>query len=160
MRKRSSVLGILVSITIGFIIIMCSGCNNKADTCAASFIKNKNDIERIEIFIENEGTANTKITSKELIDKLLNELSSVNIIQLSKNDETIFLENGKKMLEPGMLTVFLYEKEYVQSGQFFIWSNGEICLLDLDSMKNSKRTISYVSEEKHPNIYKILQSGL
>lgn len=159
MKKSFGLVKLILIITMS-VVIIAGGCTEKSNITAVELIKNKEDIERIEIDMDNRGTENTIITNKDVMDNLLKELSAVSITKMSKDEERGFLNEGKRMLEPGMLTILLYEKGYIQSGQFMIWSNGDMCLIDLDTMTGSSRTISYISEEKQPDIYEMLKAEI
>ena len=58
-------------------------------------------------------------------------------------------------MEDGILTIYFFDAEETVSS-FLIWSDGRIYVIDTESMKESERTVSYLSDKSYPKIYESL----
>ncbi|MEN6327563.1 MAG: hypothetical protein ABFD18_15335 [Syntrophomonas sp.] len=152
--KRILGLAVVVLI-IGITIFLNTPKNADNDTTTVEqLITNKNKIEIVAVFVGQEGTP-VEITTKEEVKELLNLISNVSVKKLSKQEDIDFMSEGQVLLKKGIFTVQLKEKDIdSEYGFLIILPEGVIYIVDIDSMHGNKRTISYLSKSKHPNIYK------
>ena len=65
------------------------------------------------------------------------------------------VKKGQKMMEDGILIIYFFDEEETV-GNFLIWPDGRIYVIDTESMKESERTVSYLSDKSYPEIYESL----
>lgn len=78
--------------------------------------------------------------------------------RLSKSEDESFMP--ERILDDSVLNISFYSTENTSlksiEGEFFIWPDGYIYTVDVDSMKGNQRTIAYLSQLKYPEIYEWL----
>lgn len=139
------------------LIVIIAGCAAKSDSQATevgTLILNQKEIKIIEIFKGTAGQPDITVSDSETISELINKAKEIPVKRLSESEETSFM--SKRMMDDSVLILMFYSENESKmlEGQFMIWPDGYICSVDINSMKNDQRTISYYSESKYPELYK------
>ena len=141
-------------ITLLVLSILISGCMQSAK--AGKLILNQDQIETIEI---REGPTDILIlTLSDSMDIscLIDMIKEIPVRRLSKQEDIDFMPT--RLLEDHLTVDFDDYNNPVTllQGECCIWPDGYIYVVDVDSMKSSQRTISYLSQSNYPEIYQWL----
>ena len=142
----------LISLLILSILI--SGCMQSAK--AGKLILNQDQIKTIEI---REGPTDKLIlTLSDSIDisSVTDMIKEIPVKRLTKQEDIDFIQT--RILEEHLTVDFNDYNNSITTlqGNFLIWPDGYIYVVDVDSMKGTQRTISYLSLSKYPEIYQWL----
>ena len=117
---------------------------------------NKRIIHSISIYKGQNSSPSLVISNHIEIKKILEKIYDIKVKKLSKEEDVSFMANGNRMLQEDLLSIQFYDNSE-KIGQFLIWSDGSIYIIDIKSMVSPKRTNSYKSEMLHPEIYAIFK---
>jgi len=158
---------LIIFLTATLFIAGCSGAKtDNHSTTAGDFILHKdkiNSIEIVEVSAKVEkasdlvGPGPLTLSNSFDISSLTSQLEEIPVKKLTTEEDIDFMKN--RILADGFLEIGLNgEDKYLVSrqGMFFIWPDGVIYIVDIESMNSNLRTISYLSESKYPEIYKWL----
>lgn len=150
--KKNILLTLLILITI--IIVGCTGAGENRPAKIGTLILNQGTIKTIEVAQEGTGLPNITISNSNKIYTLLNKVKEIPVKRLSKQDDSNFITKRLKYVP--FLTVMFYSDNTSKKleGQFYIWPDGYIYIVEVNSMAGNQRTISYLSELKYTEIYK------
>jgi hypothetical protein len=153
--KRAITL--IITLALIFLIVVCINKEtNEESIKAGELILNQDKISNIKIQKFLEGSSFIKMRSQFDINEIIKMISDIPVRRLTKNQDIEYMQNGQKLKEEGFVLYFFDEDEVLQ-GQFMIWPDGNIYGVDINSMQNDQRTISYLSESTYPQIYKRIQ---
>ncbi|MDS1029382.1 hypothetical protein RDV78_02550 [Bacillota bacterium LX-D] len=156
MNKKTIGVTTVIIILFLFFIAACSKENQPIkETKLDALILNKEKINTISVYLEQEGTPKYIFRNSNQINKILNQLKDVTVKKLTVQEEKKFMQNGRKLQEKGLLFVDLREKDKLPSGELFIWPDGSIYVIDVKSIKNT-RTKAYLSVDNHLKLYQFI----
>lgn len=117
---------------------------------------NKHIVDNISIYKGQNGSPSLVISNQIEIKEILEKVYDIKVKEFSKEEDVSFMVNGNRMLREDLLSIQFYDNSE-KIGQFLIWSDGSIYIIDIKSMVSPKRTKSYKSEMVHPEIYTIFK---
>ncbi|WP_366923096.1 hypothetical protein MFMK1_003588 [Metallumcola ferriviriculae] len=140
----------------------------------------KQQMVRIADLVLNEGKIDSALVSKDRIEgsasintaavqisfeeikTLLNKIQKIRVRKLTSEEEKEFLiDNGR--LSEVHISVELYaegEKRGKTGSLFKVWEDGTVLVSDVTTMYSDKRTISYLTAEQYPELFKWLDERL
>jgi len=144
-----------------FVTILIAGCTwGKADsqsTQVGQLIANQDQIKAVDIV---KGAAEGKtvtLSDSNDISALINMINEIPVNKLSKSEDNDFM--AERIRDDSLLIVYLYKDDTSRKsmeGMFFIWPDGYIYTVDIDSTQGNQRTIAYLSKSQYPEIYEHL----
>lgn len=122
---------------------------------AGSLILNQDQIGSVEVVKGSNEELIVHLDASD-ISSLLRKVKQIPVKKLTKDQDNNFMSG--RMKDETKLNINFFGEDTTNSlnGEFIIWPDGYIYFVDIDSMKKSQRTISYLSESKYPEIYEWL----
>ena len=141
-------------ITLLVLSILISGCMQSDK--AGKLILNQDQINTIEIRKGPTDKLILTLSDSMDISSLTDMIKEIPVKRLTKQEDIDFMP--ARILEDHLTIDFLDYNNPITSlqGEFCIWPDGYIYVVDVASMKDSQRTISYLSQSKYPEIYQWL----
>ncbi|HZK44427.1 MAG TPA: hypothetical protein VFC73_09140 [Syntrophomonadaceae bacterium] len=90
------------------------------------------------------------------ISDLIKMIKKIPIQRLNESEDMEFMPS--RIEDNAMINVHFFSDEKSWAGNFSIWPDGAIYIVDIDTMLSNKRTISYLSRSKYPQIYELLDN--
>lgn len=150
--KRLQLL--MVSLLVAISVIGCTEANlDSQSSKVGKLMVNQDQIKIIDVAKEGTGETTITVSDSNKVFEVISKVKEIPVKRLSKQEEMSFIP--KRLQDAPFLTVMFYSDNTRKTlnGQFFIWPDGYICAIDVNSMTGSQRTISYLSESKYPEIY-------
>lgn len=118
---------------------------------------NREGIKTIEVVKGATEQSSVIISDSTNISELISKIKQIPVNRLSKSEDESFMP--ERIQDDSVLNIILYsDNTSLESleGEFFVWPDGYIYTVDVDSMKSNQRTIAYLSQLKYPEIYEWL----
>lgn len=157
---RNKLLYIFVFYSILIILVSCSRQNDTQEqTKVGNLILNQGKIDQVQIYEGQQGIPLATFTDTDAINELLTKIKDLTVCKLTKETDIDFMIKGERLSEKGFIRVSLIEQiqpNGKSNGEFFIWSDGTLCIVDVITMYSAERTVSYLSNTKEIGIYEFL----
>jgi len=134
----------------------CSVLENRApEVKVGELILNQDKITSVQI-TEVEGSKNIRsvtLTHPSDIDSIIAMVNDITVKPLTLEEEQAFMPT--RIMEKHLTIAFddNMNPNRIMQGRVFMWPDGYVLATDIESMASSKRTISYSSESRYPEIY-------
>jgi len=147
-------LQLLMTLLVLSILIV--GCTGASTTNLGKLILNHDQIKTIAVVAGPADKNTAKLSDSADISALINMINEIPVKRLTKQEDINFMQT--RMQEVHLTINFDDYNNPITTlqGEFLIWPDGYIYAVDVDSMKGSQRTISYLSQLKYPEIYQWL----
>jgi ABC-type Fe3+-hydroxamate transport system substrate-binding protein len=145
---------LILCILITVLIAGCTGDGRGSQSViAGKLIFNQDQITTVKVV---NGSIEEKVVvlNNSDIPMLLSKIKEIPVKKLTKDQDDKFMSG--RIVEETKMNIYFYEENNFNNtiiGEFFIWPDGYIYVVDVNSMKENQRTISYLSESKYPEIY-------
>lgn len=144
------------------LMVFIAGCTQtiteSQTTEIGNLILNQEGIKTIEVAKGATEPSSVTISDSTNISELISKIKEIPVNRLSKSEDESFMP--ERILDDSVLNISFYSTENTSlksiEGEFFIWPDGYIYTVDVDSMKGNQRTIAYLSQLKYPEIYEWL----
>ncbi len=154
MKKLTILMIMLIMIMV---VAGCAGFpTGKQTTSVGSMLLNKVQIDKADVIKEPTVQYQMNALDPTDIAELISMVSEIPVTRLSPQQDIDFMT--ERMLQEH-LTVSMYSHDdYTEKleGFFLIWPDGIIYATDPESMTGTSRTIAYLSEASHSEIYQWL----
>lgn len=153
---------LIISLLLATFIVGCTG--GKADSQSAKAgdqILNQDRITNIELVKGLSEEKTITLSDSTDISDLINMIKEIPVNRLTKSKDNNFMP--KRVQDDSLLNIRFYTDDTSfdsLQGEFFIWPDGYIYTVDVNSMKGDQRTASYLSASKYPDIYDWLYDKL
>ncbi len=158
MKKRTILLIVLIMIMA---VAGCAGFPTGKQTAnVGSVLLNRVQIDKADVIKEPAVQYQMNTLDPTHIAELISMVGEIPVTRLSPQEDMDFMTG--RMLEEH-LTVSLYSHDsYTEKleGFFLIWPDGIIYATDPESMTGASRTIAYLSEASHSEIYQWLINAI
>lgn len=155
MKKTQFLMILLV------LMVFIAGCTEtKTESQTTEFgnlILNQGGIKTIEVIKGASEQGRFTISDSTNISELISKIKEIPVNRLSKSEDESFMP--ERIQDDSVLKITFYsDNTSLESieGEYFIWPDGYIYAVDVDSMRSNQRTISYLSQLKYPEIYEWL----
>ncbi len=146
----------IVFILVGIFINGCSVGNNETNMGKLIIA---DEIKKVEMSQGSTGEIKSvTLNDAEEISDLMAIVKDIPVKQLSKAEDTEFII--PRIADNDMVNVIFFSDEQAWAGNFMIWPDGYIYMVDIDSMLSDERTISYLSTSKYPELYELLNNQI
>jgi len=157
--KKAKLL--LIILAIIFLIAGCGGGKTGTQTKVGKLILNQGKITTIKVQTGATKQTTIPITDPTVIADLLSKVQKISVNRLTKDEDIGFMR--PRIIEESILNVSFYTNyDYLELmvGMFFIWPDGSVYAVDVETMRSNQRTIAYLSEAKHVDLYKWLSDKI
>lgn len=140
--------------------IFINGCSaNSSEEIGMEKLIIADVIKKVEISQgSTEEIKKVNLNDTDEISDLMTIIKDIPVKQLGKAEDAEFIT--PKIVDNDMINVIIYSDEKTWAGNFLIWPDGYIYIVDIDSMLSNQRTISYLSISKYPELYELLDNQI
>lgn len=140
--------------------IFINGCSaNSSEEIGMEKLIIADVIKKVEISKgSTEEIKKVNLNDTDEISDLMTIIKDIPVKQLGKAEDAEFIT--PKIVDNDMINVIIYSDEKTWAGNFLIWPDGYIYIVDIDSMLSNQRTISYLSISKYPELYELLDNQI
>lgn len=140
--------------------IFINGCSaNSSEEIGMEKLIIADVIKKVEISQgSTEEIKKVTLNDTDEISDLMTIIKDIPVKQLGKAEDAEFIT--PKIVDNDMINVIIYSDEKTWAGNFLIWPDGYIYIVDIDSMLSNQRTISYLSISKYPELYELLDNQI
>jgi hypothetical protein len=129
------------------LMVFIAGCTEtKTEGQTTEFgnlILNQEGIKTIEVIKGATEQSSVTISDSTNISELISKIKQIPVSRLSKSEDESFMP--ERIQDDSVLNIIVYSDNISFAsieGEFFIWPDGYIYAVDVDSMKSNQRTIA------------------
>ena len=149
---------LMILLVLMVFIVGCTETKTESQTTViGNLILNQEGIKTIEVIKGATEQSSVTISDSTNISELISKIKQIPVSRLSKSEDESFMP--ERIQDDSVLNIIVYSDNISFAsieGEFFIWPDGYIYAVDVDSMKSNQRTIAYKSQLKYPDIYEWL----
>jgi len=148
---------LLLCLLINILIIGCIEDDNQSAK-VGNLILNQEQIKTVKVVKGSNEEIMTALNPSDILT-LIDKVKEISVKKLSRDQDNNFMP--ERIVEETKLNIYFYGENNTELyGEFFIWPDGFIYVVDVNTMQANQRTISYLSESKYPEIYKWLNERI
>lgn len=136
-------------VVIVLMVLFLTGCNQNSSNLV--YDSDKIDMIKIQRVNESNSAVNyLSVKDSSKIKRIITLIDNIEVRKLSPSEEAKILDNGKKLQQDGNYFISLIntkESNPAKSlyGSLIILKEGELIFIDLKTMADKQRTVSYIA---------------